>query len=606
MKICVVIILSKVSMGDYFFVDKEIMSTAPKDVPKTIRVFVRIRPPNSREIAEGASTTALTIDPSYKLITVAGMQETFTFHHVFPPKTTQDEVFDIYAKDAVERTLDGFHSILFAYGQTGSGKTHTLSGSQDQPGVLQRCLQMIWDRKNSDTSHHYKFEVSYVELYNEMFTDLLGSAEDSGLTMHQTDECTLTRNNGDDIGRSVSTINEAMKAFDVGSNRKAMAETAMNDRSSRSHTIFTVYISKQPKAGGPCFNGRLILCDLAGSERQSKTKAQGTRLDEAKAINTSLMQLGIVVKQLAERKAAPSFRNSKLTQLLRYSLSGRGCTSIIINVSPAETNKSESIGSMRFGQCAITIKQEAERHVEEDYKSLSERLNKKIAELESRLQSRDESTIALLEEEYNRRVAELREEMSHGAEYNQVVQMAEHAGVATQSSPDLDRCMAAIKILKGRLEQKEHDLQSSQSALVAVTHQRDTEKEKALLLARILRDKQREWAVKESALQERIDNLRVAGGDGADLNSMEVTKDDDVLVDQMTKAFTMEEAPRSPRGERDISEVARLSDELVRAQRCIAILRDQRVVLRSQLNMAKQAIRMLHEQKTALETAQRH
>lgn len=33
-------------------------------------------------------------------------------------------------------------------------------------------------------------------------------------------------------------------------------------------------------------------CDLAGSERLTKTKAEGVRLTEAKYLNTSLLELG--------------------------------------------------------------------------------------------------------------------------------------------------------------------------------------------------------------------------------------------------------------------------------------------------------------------------
>ena len=75
-------------------------------------------------------------------------------------------------------------------------------------------------------------------------------------------------------------------------NRKT-GETAMNKDSSRSHSIFTIYVetAEDPKDGSNKQKikvGKLNLVDLAGSERQSKTQAVGVRLDEAKAINLSL------------------------------------------------------------------------------------------------------------------------------------------------------------------------------------------------------------------------------------------------------------------------------------------------------------------------------
>jgi kinesin family member 17 len=51
-------------------------------------------------------------------------------------------------------------------------------------------------------------------------------------------------------------------------------ETAMNKDSSRSHSIFTIYIetAEKDEAGEQRVKaGKLNLVDLAGSERQSKT-----------------------------------------------------------------------------------------------------------------------------------------------------------------------------------------------------------------------------------------------------------------------------------------------------------------------------------------------
>jgi len=57
----------------------------------------------------------------------------------------------------------------------------------------------------------------------------------------------------------------------------------MNATSSRSHSIFTLYVeSSEEISGKETFKaGKLNLVDLAGSERQSKTKAEGMRLKEA-------------------------------------------------------------------------------------------------------------------------------------------------------------------------------------------------------------------------------------------------------------------------------------------------------------------------------------
>ena len=64
---------------------------------------------------------------------------------------------------------------------------------------------------------------------------------------------------------------------------RTTASTAMNDDSSRSHAIFTVFIDKTNKNDKQDFvRSKFHLVDLAGSERQKKTKAEGDRLKEGK------------------------------------------------------------------------------------------------------------------------------------------------------------------------------------------------------------------------------------------------------------------------------------------------------------------------------------
>lgn len=60
------------------------------------------------------------------------------------------------------------------------------------------------------------------------------------------------------------------------------------------------------------------IVDLAGSEKLSKTEAEGMRLEEAKTINGSLTTLGLVISKLAMPKKGEHipYRDSKLTRIL--------------------------------------------------------------------------------------------------------------------------------------------------------------------------------------------------------------------------------------------------------------------------------------------------
>ena len=134
----------------------------------------------------------------------------------------------------------------------------------------------------------------------------------------------------------------------------------MNSASSRSHSIFTVYVecSSIDEKGNERFTaGKLNLVDLAGSERQSKTGATGDRLKEATKINLSLSALGNVISALVDGKSQHiPYRDSKLTRLLQDSLGGNTKTIMIAAVSPADYNYEETLSTLRYASRAKNIK----------------------------------------------------------------------------------------------------------------------------------------------------------------------------------------------------------------------------------------------------------
>ena len=76
----------------------------------------------------------------------------------------------------------------------------------------------------------------------------------------------------------VSSHAEIQTLMEQGNEMRAVASTAMNATSSRSHSIFTIKIlQKQVLGGGQQKETRatINLVDLAGSERASKSGATG-------------------------------------------------------------------------------------------------------------------------------------------------------------------------------------------------------------------------------------------------------------------------------------------------------------------------------------------
>lgn len=428
--------------------------------PKNISVFLRIRPPVQREILAKHTFDNLQVDPQdptkvtvQKKTDRSSVAKTYTFNKVWAQNASQKQVYEDFARGAVDAAFEGQHGVLFVYGQTGSGKTFTISNDDaSNLGVLQQAMYEVWGRVMQDSKSEYRCSVSYVQLYNEILTDLLDpakqrvrlqSADGGAVTM-------VSETSGLGVEKTVTNYAETMELFLQGVERKEMASTEMNTTSSRSHTIFTFYIHKSTKiravaarsdiappldenAPSIALEGRLVLCDLAGSERIAKTHAQGEQIIQAGFINTSLLVLGKVVAALIDKKAqhAP-FRESKLTRLLQYSLYGNGNTSIVINVSPSDDNTDETVSAILFGQRAIQIKQEAKRHEVLDYKAMFLQLQADLAKKE------DDTLTAGLDEQrrdFEDQVTRLKEELRVAEQQNEILRRENEELRTAMSSP---------------------------------------------------------------------------------------------------------------------------------------------------------------------------
>jgi kinesin family protein 5 len=249
-------------------------------------------------------------------------QKEYNFHRVFPSSSTQEDVYDVSAKAAMEDALKGYQGLVFVYGQTGTGKTHTLCNlNTGQEGILFRSVKDMFARIESDKEHHtYEVKVSFVQIYSEVVEDLLSDQPDSVVTLREdpTNSAAVELHGCQYV--TVTTMQEALQVFKRGDAQRAVGDTCMNDKSSRSHCIFTLYVTKKPRMTDSLYEskeaaletrGRLTLVDLAGSERAKKagTDASGRedRLREATFINKSLLTLGRVVHTRREEGAPPSW-----------------------------------------------------------------------------------------------------------------------------------------------------------------------------------------------------------------------------------------------------------------------------------------------------------
>ncbi|KAL1407621.1 kinesin-like nuclear fusion protein [Vanrija albida] len=343
-----------------------------QELKGNIRVFARVRPALPHEqnapdglaqIAYGDERQAQETGQSHLTVTTRSESATgkereqvltFQFDQVFQPKDGQKEVFEEIMMLA-QSVLDGYNVCIFAYGQTGSGKSWTMEGGEgDNAGMIPRAIDMIFavSSQLKDRGWKYQMEGTFLEVYNEVINDLLGSGQfdskkheikiDKDNVMTVTDVVSLPLSNA----RQVSILLERARS------RRAVAATLMNERSSRSHSVFSLKVKgSNPLTGEEC-SGILNLVDLAGSERlaSSGAGANKDRLKETININKSLSALADVIGALGQGQQGGHvpYRNSTLTRLLQTSLSGSSKTLMFCNLSPLNAHLGETVCSLRF------------------------------------------------------------------------------------------------------------------------------------------------------------------------------------------------------------------------------------------------------------------
>ncbi|KAF9972516.1 kinesin-like nuclear fusion protein [Actinomortierella ambigua] len=342
-----------------------------QELKGNIRVFCRVRPivalSETASPTNKAETTSAVIrypdqegreiEFSQASETITGTQVSktypFIFDKVFPPSSTQEDVFEEISQ-LVQSALDGYNVCIFAYGQTGSGKTFTMegppNGSDKEIGMIPRSVMQVYEnaKRLEDKGWKYTMEGQYVEIYNETINDLLGNPGDSGkkyeIRHGPSGKTTIT-----DITTTVLTSPAKVEALlKKAAQNRAFASTNMNERSSRSHCVFTLRLSGTNSITDESSEGILNLIDLAGSERLSQSGATGDRLRETQAINKSLSCLGDVIQAISNKDSHVPYRNSKLTYLLQHSLGGNSKTLMFVNISPLLSNFNETLCSLRF------------------------------------------------------------------------------------------------------------------------------------------------------------------------------------------------------------------------------------------------------------------
>ena len=260
-----------------------------------ISVAIRVRPLSVKESSAGFYN-AIRVDERTNEITLTdrpnGKQHKFASDHVITDQCStkraatqqqqrpssdahaiadaqQQFVYESIGQPLLARAFDGYNVSIFAYGQTGSGKTYSMIGTSEQPGLIPRFFDELFERKAARdkivSSTH--LEISYYEIYNEKIYDLLRSSSTSTTATTSGDTAAKTTATAtvtapstralqvrehpqtgpysvDLLTLSASSAADAKLWLELGNKKRATACTNMNHKSSRSHSVFQINLTQ--------------------------------------------------------------------------------------------------------------------------------------------------------------------------------------------------------------------------------------------------------------------------------------------------------------------------------------------------------------------------
>lgn len=260
----------------------------------------------------------------------------FTFDGVLGPHTSQEGVYDAAARDVVESVLQGYNGTVLAYGQTGAGKTYSITGplnSYESRGITPRAIAHLFRAIEARPDMAYNLSLSYCEIYNgqlcdastitvgtcgwdvtrsgtlradwsifvccfvfssfflpfrptaEHLFDLLAERPPASVRnpsiAHNIDLAIQEDPQGSGVTvkglvrRPVHSEQECLDELFRGESARSVGEHALNENSSRSHCIYTIYVEMRSRVES---SEKVIHSKLNLVDRQWAATAAGVRI----------------------------------------------------------------------------------------------------------------------------------------------------------------------------------------------------------------------------------------------------------------------------------------------------------------------------------------
>mmetsp|Transcript_6887 Transcript_6887/g.15585 ORF Transcript_6887/g.15585 Transcript_6887/m.15585 type:complete len:640 (+) Transcript_6887:56-1975(+) len=333
------------------------LAAAPK-----VEVVVRKRPLNRKELAQNQQdvldargSSCHVKEPKVKVdLTKFTEEHVFTFDACFDETVDNERLYQAAVRPLVEAACQGGKCTCFAYGQTGSGKTHTMMGpavrdsdyattAERSPGLFLLAAKDLFGNLQRPELQQLQIVISFYEIYCGKLFDLLNSRKLLHARENAKGQVVI-------VGLQevpLENVQQLMGVIEYGLRERTTGCTGANVDSSRSHAILQICLKDTQKGR---VHGKFSFIDLAGSERGAdvtETDRQ-TRMDGAE-INKSLLALKECIRALDQQQDHTPFRGSKLTQVLKDSLVGDNCRTLMIaNLSPSAGSVEHSLNTLRY------------------------------------------------------------------------------------------------------------------------------------------------------------------------------------------------------------------------------------------------------------------
>ncbi|XP_075162108.1 kinesin-like protein at 67A [Haematobia irritans] len=341
---------------------------------KNIKVVVRVRPYNRREMEQNQRSIIKVLDNSTLLFDPDEEDDEFFFQgtkvnhrditkrvnkklsmeydRVYDIDTTNFQIFEECTAPLIDSVLNGYNCSVFVYGATGAGKTFTMLGSDSIPGLTFLTMRDLFEKIESQSDvRKFDVGVSYLEVYNEQVMNLL--TKTGPLKLREDSNGVVVSGL---VLKPIYSAEELLELLALGNANRTQHPTDANAESSRSHAVFQVHIRMTDRKTGTKRMVKLSMIDLAGSERAASTKGIGVRFKEGASINKSLLALGNCINKLADGLKHIPYRDSNLTRILKDSLGGNCQTLMVANISMSSLTYEDTYNTLKYASRAKKIR----------------------------------------------------------------------------------------------------------------------------------------------------------------------------------------------------------------------------------------------------------